>query len=188
MPDLVYVKRYRMELRVRRTLSPAALPAGFHWLAWADDLVDIHAEVKRLSFAGERDVAVFPNLGCATGCGLLMRAIRDSTGFCPGATWLAATPDGCVGTIQGLVDVDRRAGSVQNIGVLPGYRGRGLGRALLLKALHGFVAAGASRIYLEVTAGNDPAVRLYRGLGFRHARTLYRGVARPAPDGVGAGI
>jgi ribosomal protein S18 acetylase RimI-like enzyme len=188
MPDQAYVKRYRMELRLRRPFPPPALPPGFYWLPWSDDLLDVHAEVKRRCFAAEQDALVFPNLGHATGCRLLMRAIRDSAGFCPAATWLAACADGCVGTIQGLLDGGQRLGAVQNVGVLPGYRGCGIGRALVVKALHGFLVAGAARVYLEVTAGNGPAVRLYRGLGFRPARTLYRGVARPIPDGIGAGI
>src|SRR5579883_1812427 len=131
MPDFCYVKRYRMDYRVRRAVPQPALPPGFHWVPWSDDLLDVHAEVKRLSFAGETDVGVFPNLGSATGCRMLMRAIRDNAGFCPGATWLVATADGCVGTIQGLLDPARAVGSVQNLGVLPGYRGRGLGKALL---------------------------------------------------------
>jgi ribosomal protein S18 acetylase RimI-like enzyme len=188
MPDPCYFKRYRMDYRVRRAVPPPVLPPGFHWLPWSDDLLDVHAEVKRLSFAGEPDVAVFPNLGSETGCRMLMRAIRDCGRFCPEATWLVATAEGCVGTVQGVMEVTGKSGSVQNLGVLPGYRGRGLGKALLLRSIQGFVAAGVSRVYLEVTAANGPAVRLYRGVGFRHSRTLYRGGARPVPDGVGAGL
>jgi ribosomal protein S18 acetylase RimI-like enzyme len=187
MPDLTYFKRYRMELRLRRAVPSPVLPPGYGWRPWSDDLLDLHAEAKRQAFAGEEDAVVFPNLASATGCRLLMRAIRDTAGFCPAATWLVVSPGGCVGTIQGLMD-DRGQGAVQNVGVVPRYRGLGLGRALMLKALHGFLAAGAVRVYLEVTAGNDPAVRLYRELGFRPVRTLYRGVPRPAPDGVGVGI
>jgi ribosomal protein S18 acetylase RimI-like enzyme len=189
MPDITYFKRYRMELRFRRTLPLPHLPPGYNWLPWSDDLLDIHAEVKRLCFVGEPDSIVFPNLGSASGCRLLMRAIRDSHGFCPEATWLITSRGGCVGTIQGLVD-DRRQGAIQNVGVIPGYRGIGLGRALLIKALHGFLAVGADRVYLEVTAANGPAVRLYRDLGFRPIRTLYRGVPQPISDatGIGAGI
>jgi ribosomal protein S18 acetylase RimI-like enzyme len=187
MPELTYFKRYRMELRLGRRPGPPILPAGFYWLPWSDADIDVHAEVKRLCFEGEADSAVFPNLASATGCRLLMRSIRESTGFCPEATWMVAAPEGCVGTIQGLVD-DRRQGAIQNVGVLPAFRGRGLGKALLLKAVHGFLAAGVVRVYLEVTAGNVPAVRLYRGLGFRVVRTLYRGVPGATPVGAGAGI
>jgi ribosomal protein S18 acetylase RimI-like enzyme len=60
--------------------------------------------------------------------------------------------------------------------VIPEYRGLGLGWALLLKALEGFTAAGARRAFLEVTAKNELAVRLYRRLGFRSYKTIYREV------------
>jgi ribosomal protein S18 acetylase RimI-like enzyme len=70
--------------------------------------------------------------------------------------------------------------------VVPACRGRGLGRALLLYALYGFRQAGLAVAMLEVTAQNDAAVRLYRRLGFRRRKTLYKAVpdfrfAIPAP-------
>ena len=37
-------------------------------------------------------------------------------------------------------------------------------------------AAGMRTVHLEVTAKNDGAVRLYRHLGFRHAKTVYKSV------------
>ena len=67
-------------------------------------------------------------------------------------------------------------GSIQNLGIVPGWRGRGLGEALLLQALHGFRHTGLGRAQLEVTAQNDAAIRLYRRLGFRRAKTLYKAV------------
>jgi ribosomal protein S18 acetylase RimI-like enzyme len=196
-----YFKRYRMEVDLRRApsgladdagrLHPAFLPAGCHWLPWHDALLGTHAEVKALSFLDELDTAVFPCLGSLAGCHELMAAIRNRPGFCPQATWLvgadadhAALARGCVATIQGLVD-DAGLGAIQNVGVLPEFRGRGIGRALLLKALAGFAAVGVRRVFLEVTARNEPAVRMYRRLGFRCTRTTYRAV-RAA--GVGAGI
>ncbi len=186
-PRLTYFKRYRMELDLRRDLAPAALPPGFHWLPWDDSLLDVHAEVKYLSFRDDLDSKVFPSLGHLAGCRDLMRAIRFRDGFCPGATWLVAGPDGCAGTVQGLCD-QSRMGAIQNLGVVPGYRGLGLGAALLLKALYGFRAAGIGRAYLEVTAQNDHAVRLYRRYGFRCYRTIYKPVEVPDPAPVGLGI
>jgi ribosomal protein S18 acetylase RimI-like enzyme len=67
-------------------------------------------------------------------------------------------------------------GSIQNLGILSGWRGRGLGEALLLQALHGFRRIGLARAQLEVTAQNETAIRLYRRLGFRRAKTLYKAV------------
>ncbi len=54
--------------------------------------------------------------------------------------------------------------------------GLGLGRALVRQALAGFRGAGVIRAYLEVTAENAGAVRLYREAGFRRAKTLYKAV------------
>ena len=44
--------------------------------------------------------------------------------------------------------------------------------------LHGFVRAGLVRGMLEVTAQNGAAIRLYRRLGFRFRKTLYKAVER----------
>ena len=64
----------------------------------------------------------------------------------------------------------------------------GLGRALLLRALAGFVSVGVPRAFLEVTATNAPAVRMYRSVGFRAFKTLYRGVELPAANAVSVGL
>ncbi|MGH7128141.1 MAG: GNAT family N-acetyltransferase [Planctomycetaceae bacterium] len=79
------------------------------------------------------------------------------------------------GTIQGMMQT-RVLGAVQNVGILPEHRGLGLGRALVAKALHGFKREGVRRVYLEVTADNAPAVGLYRAVGFRLVRTMYKAV------------
>ena len=65
-------------------------------------------------------------------------------------------------------------GAVQNLGVVPEHRGRGLGKALMYKALDGFKRVGLSRAFLEVTCQNDAAIQLYRQLGFHKARTIYK--------------
>jgi ribosomal protein S18 acetylase RimI-like enzyme len=67
-------------------------------------------------------------------------------------------------------------GAIQNVGVIRPYRGMGLGMALVHRALEGFTEAGLRRAYLEVTAENEVAVQLYRNVGFRRAKTLYKAV------------
>lgn len=194
MRNATYYKRYRMELDLRLPRPPAELPRGFHWLPWDIGLLELHARVKFHCFAGETDADVFPCLGHLCGCRELMTAIVNRPGFCPGATWLVAGRDGCVATVQGLLDAGR-FGGIQNLGVLPEWRGLGIGRAILLKALAGFAAAGVRRAFLEVTAKNELAVRLYRQIGFRAYQTIYREVEiRPTPeieaipDPVGVGL
>jgi len=173
---ITYYKRLRMEIDLDGLPDPPPLPEPYYWIPWDEALLPTHAEVKYQSFRDAIDAAVFPCLGDRNGCLRLMREIRRKAGFLPGATWLIAHPDGCVGTIQGVLDRGG-VGAIQNVGVLPSHRGLGLGGALLRKALPGFREAGASRVFLEVTAENRSAVRLYRGLGFHRVKTLYKAVS-----------
>jgi len=59
---------------------------------------------------------------------------------------------------------------VADVMVDPGHRGHGVGRRLLTSAVRSMRHAGVDRIYLNVTEGNERALRLYRSLGF--ARSL----------------
>ncbi len=172
---ITYYKRFRMEVDLDGDLESPRLPVGYSWVAWGEGLVERHAEVKYRSFREEIDALVFPCLGDPTGCLRLMREIRRKPGFLPGATWLITGPWGDVATIQGVADRGP-IGSIQNVGVVPRARGLGLGRALVARALGGFRQVGLPRAFLEVTAENDSAVRMYRALGFRKAKTLYKAV------------
>ena len=171
---ITYYKRYRMELDLVPALpATPALPEGFTWLAWEERLLEKHAQVKYQCFCDELDGVIFPNLSNRDGCAKLMRDIASRPGFRPEATWLIAHGETCVATIQGVTD---RAGTgcIQNVGVLPAYRGKRLGLAILLQALHGFRAHGLARATLEVTARNETAVYMYRKIGFRFRKTLYK--------------
>lgn len=174
-----YFKRYRMEISLRRVPSLSPVPNGFQLIPWSEHLLDAHADVKYRSFRDEIDSTLFPCLGEANGCRRLMSEIAHKVGFVPAATWLAVhqvgdSLDFC-GTIQGIRD-QAGFGGVQNLGVTPEHRGVGLGSALLTHALVGFRQAGVRTVHLEVTAKNASAVRLYRQLGFRHAKTVYKSV------------
>jgi ribosomal protein S18 acetylase RimI-like enzyme len=174
-----YFKRYRMEVELHG-LPVAPLPAGFDLLPWSAALLEAHAAVLYDSFHDEVDATVFPSLGDRIGCCCLMSEISRRRGFVAGSTWLLSGPHGPCASVQGLRE-HARVGAIQNLGVVPAWRGRGLGQALLLRALHGFRQAGLVRAQLEVTASNDAAIRLYRRLGFRRSRTLYKAVSVPRP-------
>jgi GNAT superfamily N-acetyltransferase len=175
-----FYRRYRMEARIAEIpLPPPTLPLGFRFIRWRPELVDRHAAVKYESFRGELDSVVFPCLGDLSACRRLMSDIAGQSAFVPQATWLLtrrSLPDDVFadcGTIQGLA-ASSTLGAIQNVGITPDARGLGLGRALVLKSLHGFRAAGMRRVYLEVTAENVAAVQLYRSVGFRVVRTMYK--------------
>lgn len=176
--QISYFKRFKMEAELIE-LPPPTLPQGYTWMPWTPELLDVHANILYLSFFEEIDSVVFASFGHPQGCRALMTELCRKPGFLPSATWLIADASGPVGTVQGLRD-HTGVGAIQNLGVTPAHRGRGLGKALLLQALQGFRQAGLPRAMLEVTAQNDGAVQLYHRLGFRRRKTVYKVVERTA--------
>lgn len=67
------------------------------------------------------------------------------------------------------------ASYLSSIGTRPAFRGRGLGRIATSLVTADALAAGSRWVHLGVFADNDPAIRLYRNLGFDM-------VGPPAPD------
>jgi ribosomal protein S18 acetylase RimI-like enzyme len=176
---VVYFRRYRMEYDLAGPLFPEPqTPAGYSLLPWEDRLLEAHAETKYRSFKWEMDANVFPCLGARDGCRRLMTEIVRRPGFVAEATWLLAwhepgqrRPELC-GTIQGVADTG--LGSIQNVGITSPHRGRGLGTVLLWHSLAGFQRASIDRVYLEVSADNSGACRLYERLGFRRTKVVYK--------------
>ncbi len=175
-----YFKRFRMELDVRgKRFVPLFVPSGYRLLPWEPELLPEHALAKFYSFRHEIDADIFSCLAELEGCQRLMQEISLKDGFLPEATWLAAySHNGEVeycGTIQGI-RVTNKYGAIQNVGITPAHRGRGVGTALIAAALAGFQQVGLTHAYLEVTVQNDSAVRLYKRLGFRRTKTLFKAV------------
>jgi GNAT superfamily N-acetyltransferase len=99
--------------------------------------------------------------------------------------WLCRHGDRTVGFAM----ADRANGEVQVVAVLPGYEGRGIGRALLEQARDWLFAEGHDEIWLG--ANPDPDLRasgFYRRLGWRRSGTMKGGdevlklSARPPTD------
>jgi ribosomal protein S18 acetylase RimI-like enzyme len=175
-----YFKRFRMEIDLRgQQFLPVRLPSGYFLVPWQTDRLAEHAEATYQSFHNEIDADVFSCLSELNGCYRLMQEISVKEGFLPEATWLVACrPEGRIefcGTIQGI-RATHKYGAIQNVGITPQHRGMGLGTALIHAALTGFQWFGLPRAYLEVTAQNERAVRLYRQLGFRRTKTLFKAV------------
>lgn len=157
--------------------SDLSAPAGYELVPYSDDLLREHAKAKFDSFREELDADVFPCLARLDGCQRLMNEITGRSNFVPQATWLVRFHEPGVrpqpvGTVQGLNQDNW--GSIQNLGIVPEHRGRGLGSVLLMRSARGFQQAGLRRMHLEVTTENTGAVRLYERLGFKRAQVVYK--------------
>ncbi len=191
---VTYFHRYRMQYDLREGLFAVQdIPVGYSFIPWDERLLNDHAEVKFESFRNELDASVFPCLGEEDGCRRLMREISCRQGFIPEATWLirhsanenTADPDhptiqkpkryeNC-GTVQGIRS-QTDVGTIQNIGISQTHRGKGLGTLLVYHCLKGFQEAGVRFVTLEVTSHNTGAFRLYKRLGFRVLKTVFKSV------------
>ncbi len=78
--------------------------------------------------------------------------------------WIAHEGDSAAGYLLGTQVVDEF--TVARIASLPSFRRRGIGRALLDRAVATARASGVTVVFLEVRAGNVPAIALYASVGF----------------------
>ena len=73
---------------------------------------------------------------------------------------------------------------VMTMGVLPDFRGRGLGRALMDALLELARQRGSERVFLEVRASNTPAITLYEQSGFERVGVTKAYFRNPREDAV----
>lgn len=94
--------------------------------------------------------------------------------------FLVAEIDGAVvGTL--MAGYDGHRGSMNYVGVLPGHRKLGIGRALVSKAEQLLVERGCPKINLQVRTDNLDAVEFYRRLGYETYEVVDMG-KRLIPD------
>jgi ribosomal-protein-alanine N-acetyltransferase len=70
--------------------------------------------------------------------------------------------------LSGLI----KKGHIVSVAVLPQYRRKGIGQALIMKAMDGMRTYNAKQCFLEVRVTNTPAINLYKKLGFEITRTI----------------
>jgi ribosomal protein S18 acetylase RimI-like enzyme len=121
-------------------------------------------EVIRLSYQDTRDCPALDRTRTAADA----LASHQASGLFTPDHWLLARRDG---RPAGLVLVnrmlDRAACELVYMGVVPDFRGRRLGQALLRQAIAHTRAAAVPLLTLAVDAANLPARRLYDQAGFR---------------------
>ncbi|WP_227872178.1 GNAT family N-acetyltransferase [Paenibacillus albus] len=88
-----------------------------------------------------------------------------------GMTIYLAEADGqVIGKVH--IQLSSGIGGIYGLGVLPEHRGKGYGRAVLLRAIDRLKEAGARDIMLQVVVENASALRLYQTCGFVETSTM----------------
>ncbi len=93
------------------------------------------------------------------------REVFRATLLLPYARYYAAEEDGTVVGICGVRNI-AGVGEISNVGVLPSFRGKGIATLMLRTLLEEGKREGIPEHTLEVRAGNEAAIALYRKFGF----------------------
>ncbi|HET6866347.1 MAG TPA: GNAT family N-acetyltransferase, partial [Solirubrobacteraceae bacterium] len=149
------------ETRMVRPLVPdppdARLPAGVATVPWTADSAPLFFTAYRASFA---DRPGFPDPGAE-------EWIADGRGaaFRPDLSRVALLGDEPLG----FITIELRAGSgwIDQLGIAPEWRGRGLARALLNASLRRLYEEHLAEVFLHVNLNNPRAARLFSRAGFR---------------------
>jgi len=103
--------------------------------------------------------------------------------FSESGSWAAERGGRLVGAVLAVTTASGTL--IADVMVDPADQGAGVGRRLLARACRSLRDSGVRRIYLNVTEGNEPALRLYRRLGFDRSlgptRDWYNAGAIPVP-------
>jgi ribosomal protein S18 acetylase RimI-like enzyme len=164
---------YRMRRDLRAPVPEIPLGSGLRYVPWSAELDLPMMDAFNQAFRGSWGV---PEMNEAL-WGQFFTGVPQFRGD---LTTLAMSGDAIAGFCLNWVDAARDAqtgvkeGWVEAIGVVPGWRGRGVASALLSKALRDFVALGFERAALDVDTQNPTgALRLYERLGFEaYKRTI----------------
>jgi len=166
-------ERDLLQMRLALPVDEAAASIALRPFAAGED-EDAWVEVNNRAFAAH------PEQGGWTRAVLEQREAEPW--FDPEGFLLHHDPDS--GRLAGFVwtkvheDANPRMGEIYVIAVDPDFGGRRLGRALTLAGLdwmHRMRGVGHGRVYVD--AANEPAVRLYRSIGFTvdHTDRAYSG-------------
>ena len=102
------------------------------------------------------------------------RAFMHAPGYDRDLDLVVEAPDGCFGAYCICwMDPANGVGELEPVGTRPGFRRRGLARAVVLEGLRRMKARGAHTALVCFEADNASARRLYESVGFSVRSTIY---------------
>jgi len=100
-----------------------------------------------------------------------MLQVEDFSKLDYDATFLAEVHDEAVGLVD--IKIRNELAYIENIVVLPKYRRKGIGKALLKKAMDFSTYGNVKQTRAEIPAQNEGAIKFYGESGFRYSRNAY---------------
>lgn len=106
------------------------------------------------------------------------------SGYAPASHFYVFDKEKLVGIIHSAIQKskqERKKGLIVRLGVIPEYRRKQIGNALLGSATHWLCENNCSEIELNVIGENENALTLYRNWGFKEVKekTIYIYIIRP---------
>ncbi len=160
--------------------TAATAPAGIRVERWQDRHLESCAEVIQVAYSQHVDGEINDQYRSRDGALKFLKNIVLLPGcgqFEMQASFVArdALTDRIVGLILTSM-VARGVGHTTQVCVLPGFRGRGLGKLLMNTSIAALERLHATELSLTVTSTNAEAVKLYEKLGFRTRKSFIAGV------------
>lgn len=116
------------------------------------------------------------------------RDVANDAAACPEGIFVAEEEGQVVGYITTRPDPFTRIGRIPNLAVDPAFRGRGIGSALIERALDYLRAAGMAMAKIETLEQNERGQALYPRFGFREvARQIHYVMPLDRANGPGLG-
>jgi mycothiol synthase len=150
----------RLDCDLSLRIDPSRPPPGFR--------------IRRAVDRGDEELAalhraIFPKVGMSDGWRRTMMSLSD---YCPDLDLVAEAPDGalaafCVGWCTTLPAGS--LGEIEPLGTHPAFRGRGLGRAVLLEVTRRMQVAGVQRVSAKTWDDNLGAMHCYKSVGYAEA-------------------
>lgn len=75
-------------------------------------------------------------------------------------------------------------GDITNVAVKKSWQNQGVGKKLMKELVKSTEQEGVARLFLEVRASNEPALRLYRNMGFVQTGIRKNYYEEPREDGI----
>ena len=162
--------RFYMELDLTRFRRMAEAPLSAFIVPWSPAYVSRAAEMTSLSYRNQADAVLSVDYRTRESCETYLRSLLESPGcgiFMPGASFAAMDEGGFLHGFIFSCRISEKAGMIPQIAVDPSSQGKGLGNALMSRALDSMKSTGMRTVSLTVTAENRRAFDWYERLGFR---------------------